>query len=170
MRKYTIFHLEVIKLNSNEIIPLAIFFAIDIGRLCLNIFAQPEKYKFFYDLGFAFVLMWIVISPFASFFSRFYFSICWLLLSILYIVEGDRALSFVSLLLFLLCHIVRLLFRKRYGMEFIPPDPMKGGFISQYSEREGRDSGEEDNSYMKIIIWGGVLIFASCLWLSGKRV
>ena len=170
MRKYTILHLEIRKLDLNEIITLIIFFAIDLGRLCLNIFYQPEKYKFFYDLIFAFLLMWAVISPFARRFSSFYFSICWLLLSVFYILEGDRALSFVSLLLFLLCHLVRLLFRKRYGIEFVPPDPMKGRFISVYSETEGRASSEEDNSYMKIIIWVGTIILVSCLWLSGKRV
>ena len=170
MRKYTILHLEIRKLDLNDIVSLAIFFAIDIGRLCLNIFSQAEKYKFFYDVGFAFLMIFIMVSAFAACFSSLYFSICWFLLSVLYIVEGDRALSWVCLLLFLLCHIVRFLFMRRYNIEFVPSEPMKGRFTSVYSELEGRASDDRDNTYMKIIIWGAILILCSCLWLSGKKV
>ena len=140
MRKYTILHLEIRRLDLNDIVSLAIFFAIDIGRLCLNIFSQVEKYKVFYDVGFALLMIFIMVSSFAACFSSLYFSICWFLLSVLYIVEGDRALSYVSLLLFLLCHIVRLLFILRCNTEFVPPEAMKGRFISVYSELEGRAS------------------------------
>ncbi|MCQ6961432.1 hypothetical protein NPE20_25890 [Mucilaginibacter sp. JC4] len=170
MRKYTIFHLEIRKLNLEEIISLAIFFAIDIGRLCLNIFSQPEKYKFFYDFGLAFLMMFVVVSSFAAYFTSFYFSITWFLLSVLYIVEGDRALSYLCLLLFLLFHCVRLLFIRRYKIEFVPPEPLKGRFRSVYSELEGRSSDKRDNTYMSIIIWGATFIFLSCLMLSGKKV
>lgn len=163
-------HLEIRKLDLNDIISVAIFFAIDIGRLCLNIFSQAEKYKFFYDVGFAFLIIFIVVSSFAACFSSLYFSICWFLLSVLYIVEGDRALSYVCLLLFLLCQIVRLLFIRRYNMEFVPPEAMKGRFTSVYSKLEGRASDDRDNNYMKIIIWGAAMILFSCLMLSGKKV
>jgi hypothetical protein len=170
MRKYTIFHLEIRKLDLNDIVSLAIFFAIDVGRLCLNIFSQAEKYKFFYDMGFAFIMIFIMVSSFAACFSSLYFSIYWFLLSVLYVVEGDRALSYFCLLLFILCHIVRLLFIRRYKMEFVPPEPLKGRFRSVYSELEGRSSDKRDNTYMSIIIWGAIFIFLSCLMLSGKKV
>ena len=162
--------LEVRKLDLNDIVSLSIFFALDIGRLCLNIFSQAEKYKFFYDVGFAFLMIFIMVSSFAARFSSLYFSTCWFLLSVLYVVEGDRALSYVSLLLFLLYHIVRLLFMLRYKMEFVPPEATKGRFISVYSELEDRSSDNRDNTYMKMIIWGATFILCSCIMLSGKKV
>lgn len=111
-----------------------------------------------------------MVSSFAAYFSSLYFSICWFLLSVIYAIEGGRALSYVCLFLFLLCQIVRLLFIRRYNMEFIPPEAMKGRFISVYDEREGRASNEKDNAYMKIIIWGAAVILSLCLMLSGKKV
>ena len=163
-------HLEIRKLDLNDIVSLAIFFSLDIGRLCLNFFSEQGKYKFIYDAGFAFLMIFIIVSPFAACFSSLYFSICWFVLSVLYGVEGARALSYVCMLLFLLCHIVRLLFIRRYNIEFVPPEPMKGRMISVYSELEGRASDDRDNTYMKIIIWGAAFILFSCLMLSGKRI
>ena len=170
MRKYTILRLEIRKLDLNDIVLIAIFFALDIGRLCFNIFSQSVIHKFIYDVGFVFIMMFFMATSIAYCFSSFYFSLCWFLLSIIYSIEGGRALSYFCLLLYLVCHLTRYLFIRRYKIEFVPPESMKGRFYSVYNEREGRSSDERDNNYMQIIIWGAILLLPLCLWLSGKKV
>jgi len=143
--------------------------AIDIGRLYLNYSSYPVSFKFFYDLIFAFLAILALASPFLIRFTNIFYSIGWLFLSLLYIIEADRAISAVAFFLFLSYHIIRYFFRTKYNREFIPPNLGRGWSIDQYNELEGRSSGTEDANYLKLFVWIAAVILLGCLFLSGKK-
>jgi hypothetical protein len=170
MRKYVIGHLVIRSLDLTDIISLSIFLAIDIGMGWLVYFSYPEEYKFFYNSAVEILTLGLIISPFSMRFTSVSFSVGWLILSLIYIVEKNISLSYVPLLMFLLYHIARFAFWKKYDRELIPPELGKGSSMSTYSARERRWGGKEDEKYLKIMVWVGAFILATCLLLAGKRV
>lgn len=169
MKKFTISKLEILKLNTIDILILSLFFTIDIGRFCLNYYSYTEMYKFFCDLGFAGLLMVVFIGSFLIRFRNLVFSLIWLFLSIIYIIEGDRALMLTPLLFLLLYHGVRYAFIRRYNREFIPPELGKGWAMNSVNESDGKVGGKEDTIYLRIIAWVGLLLILTCLVISGRR-
>ena len=167
-QKFTI-GLEIRKLDLIDIISLSVFAVIDIGRVYLNYFLYPEMYKVFYDLILGFLLLAVLISPFLIRFKSVYFSGIWLILSTIYIIVGQRALSFVALLIFLLYHIIRLAFLKKYNREFIPPSLGRGWHIDQYSPLEGRSSGEEDVRFLRLFGYCSTIILILSIFFSAKK-
>lgn len=169
MKKFTIGKLEVRKLDSIDILSLSFFLTIDIGRFYLNYNSYTEMYKFFYDLGFAGLLMVVFTGSFLIRFRNLVFSLIWLLLSIIYIIEGDRALMLTPFLFLLLYHGVRYVFIRKYNREFIPPELGKGWAINSVDESDGKVGGKEDTVYLRIIAWAGLLLILTCLVISGRR-
>ena len=169
MKKFTVGKFEILKLNSIDIFILSFFLAIDLGRFYLNYYSYVEMYKFFYDLGFAGLLLVFFAGSFLIRFRNLIFSLIWLFLSVIYIIEGDRALEFIPLLFLLLYHSARYAFVRRYNREFIPPELGKGWSINSIDVLDGKVGGKEDTLYLRIIAWVGLLIVLTCLVISGKR-
>lgn len=170
VRKFTIVNLEIRKLDWIDYLILIILLIVEAGRHYLDYSSNIEMHIFLYDLGFAFLIYFFTISPVSYRFTSFYFSAAWLLLTIVYIFPGNRMLSYVALLLFLLFHFIRFFFRRKYKREFIPPSLGRGNYIEIYNKIEGLSSRKEDAKYLRIIAYIGVLILLLCVWFSGKSL
>ena len=143
------------------IVTVAKFFVKAFASLMLN---------FFYDVIIASVIMMLLTSPLAVRLVKLQFTIYWLLLSILYVVIGQKGLSFIPLTTFLLYHIIRQRYYLKYQEELVPPDMGKGFYGSYFSELIGRASTDRDYRYMKIMIWIMALLFGTLLFFNGKKI
>ncbi|SCW74413.1 hypothetical protein SAMN03159284_03697 [Mucilaginibacter sp. NFR10] len=146
---------------------MVIFIAIIIGRCVVLAFFFKPMLIFFYDFIFAFLILTLMMSSYLYKYSNMSFSLMWFLLCIIYALPGNRPLAFFGLLLFIAYHIIRLSYIRRFGQEFIPPEPSKNRFIPVYNIDEQRESNEQDNLYMRIFTWCGLIILIACVFVQG---
>jgi hypothetical protein len=128
------------------------------------------KYWFSYEMFFVGLLLLTVVSPMAIRFSSIKFSAGWLILSLTYIIESQKGISYFSLCLFMCYHIIRWIFWSRHHRELIPPNMGKGWYSAYYSKLEKRESTDDDYKYMKAFIWMAAIVFGTCLLFSGHGV
>jgi len=165
MRQNAFGHLKARKLEAFEICVLVIFAIIDACKVALNFRHQSGEWYFYLDVILAFSSLWLILSSDAYRFTNLRFSLLFFFLGMLYVALKFEPLSCVNILLFLYYHVLRLFFRKLYNKEFVPPEPNKSGFLAVYNSLENRKSNEDDNKYMRIMIWGGMGIFLICILL-----
>lgn len=171
-RRFTIGKLEIRTLNFNDIAVLlivsaAILFSFSFGM-------EYPRNKFYFLFFISFVLwfhtldMGLLGMPIVLRFRSFYFSLCWLALCIIIPVIYRNGFAYLPLLLFLLFHILRLIFWKLYDREFIPFRLDRGIMIpklSRYvSKIEGTGGFKEDKLFTRIFLIIGYLIFLICTY------
>src|SRR5690606_34663737 len=102
-------------------------------------------------------------SPFGLRFRSVVFSLIWLVYTLICFLEFTPFTA-MPLLIFLFYHILRWIFWLKYDMEFIPFEVTRRGYHRYVSKIEGRGGYKQDKIFMKILFWGGMIIFFSCLF------
>ena len=156
-RKFTFGNLEIRKLLISDYIFLAAF-AISIAINYYCILYRPD-YTFLVSLCIAYAVAFLTIStPFGLRFRNVGFSLVWLVLSILFIFK-NFAIAFIPVLTFALYHILRLIFWRQHGREFIPFWVGNYGVMHRHKSKfEGRTGSHKDKSFTKILLWLGIFI------------
>jgi hypothetical protein len=168
-RKFTILHLEIRKFDSIDIISIVLY-AIAVTANLITAVYFPKN-KIISEIIISGVISnFVITTAFGLRFRNIYFSAIWLLLSIFFLINGS-SLSRMPILMFILYHILRLLFWKNYNKEFIPYTAVRGALLRYVSKTEGRGGYKEDRTYMKILLFFGFIIFMVCLCgLIGKKI
>lgn len=156
-RKFTIAKLEVRKFSSWDIVALSTFTLVVIIHLFLTEY-YPQKGFHLTIAGSCVAAYLIFTSPFGLRFRNIKFSVIWLLLSLLFLYE-NYPIAQIPLQGFLLYHILRLIFWKRYKKEFIPYESGRGKLLRYVSKIEGRGGYKEDRFFMKLLIGIGFGVF-----------
>lgn len=161
-RKFTILNLEIRKLDKFDFIILILFgFAIFLNIL---ISKNYQEYLFESNLIISFIVINFMIST-SSFLVRFrniYFSLIWIVLSLIFLFTGN-SIAKAPFLLFLLFHFLRFIFLQKYGREFIPYTSTKFKLYRYVSKIEGRGGYKEDRKFTKILIVLGILVILFCI-------
>lgn len=98
-----------------------------------------------------------ISGPFGLRFRNVYFSMIWLLLSSVFVIE-NYYLGIVPILTFALYHSIRFVFWRKYNREFIPYEVGRGTLYRHSSFFEGRSGNNKDKRYTKILLAIGILI------------
>jgi len=161
-RKFTILHLEIRKFDILDQISLALFALSIIGHFVISIYFPEKKILNTYIISWA-IAFFVLTTAFGLRFRNVYFSIVWLVLSLLFLID-NYSFSKIPILTFMLYHSVRLIFWRKYHREFIPYELGRRKFLWYFSETEGRRGSKEDRKYSKILLFVGVLIIIYCLF------
>lgn len=173
-RKFTILNLEIRRFDFFDFLSI-LSFAISLGVLFFLNNLDAKNYEIGLILISFSVFFLIVLTPFGLRFRNFYFSIIWLLFSISLLITKNPV-STIPIVIFLLYHIIRLIFWKNYNMEFIPYNVGISTFkiknllkldLSRYlSKIEGRGGYAEDKIYMTYFVWLGFILFLLIFYIS----
>jgi len=160
MRKFTKAHLEIRRLSVTDILWLFVYLVLVSFSLYFNFF--KDKMSFLVVLVtsafFAFV---ILTTPFGLRFRSIYFSIIWMVFSLLFMLNMVSE-AFEPFLLFVLYHVIRLIFWRTYHREFIPFTVVKGHMYRYVSKIEHKGGTDIDKYYMKLLGVGGLVITILC--------
>ncbi len=156
VRKFTIGGLELRPLSSTDRIILTVY-ATAIMFQILTEYLLPQ-YKFHGLFLISFTIGFLTVStPFGLRFRGVYFSSIWFIVSIIFLTRGT-SLSLIPINTFILYHILRFIFWKKYKKEFIPYDAVRGGYLRYVSKIEGRGGYKEDRQFMHLLLWTGIII------------
>ena len=169
MRKFTIAQLEVRSLNRVDILWLSIYTILI--SLTLYLKAPNNKNYFAAELiTVSFCTGMIILSPFGLRLRSVYFSSIWFLLSLLF-TFNNLSIVWIPILDFLVYHVIRIIFWKKYDREFIPFTVGRGALYRYVSKIENRGGSIKDKNYMKLLIVLGVILnFICLLGLIGVKV
>ena len=156
-RKYTVGGLEIRPLSVTDVlwtIPLA--FAVGLYRIFViycpcNVFTTGMVIAV--AVGFQ-----TISSPFGIRFRSVYFSLIWVCIA-LFFIDIKNPLSYYILVTFMLYHVLRLVFYRRYSREFIPYQVVKGDMWPHHSRIEGRSSTIQDKRFTLILVITGFALF-----------
>ncbi|MBL7873829.1 MAG: hypothetical protein JNM78_19590 [Cyclobacteriaceae bacterium] len=155
-RKFTIGGLELRPLSSTDRIILVVYATAMLFQIMIEFQLPQFRIHGLFLIGFAIGLM-TVSTPLGLRFRGVYFSTIWLIVSIIFLTRGT-SLSLIPINTFILYHILRFVFWKKYGKEFIPYDAVRGGYLRFVSKIEGRGGYKEDRQFMHLLLWTGVII------------
>jgi hypothetical protein len=135
--------------------------------LAVLYYLYSSKYNPEYKLGISLIISFAagfqtISSPFGLRFRNIYFSIIWLILSLLLLID-NYFFSLIPLSTFILYHVIRILFWKKNNREFIPYQSGKGQMFRFKSYFEGQYGNLTDKKYTKILLGIGILIIGCCL-------
>lgn len=155
-RRFTILNLELRKLSKSDLFFLLIFALENFAFLFFSDTFQNQKIIF---TIFTVIIIWFLIftTPFGLRFKNLYFSISWLFLSLLFLVNNYR-IALVPLVAFGAYHFLRFVFYLKYDKEFIPFYLNRGRLERYVCKIEGRGGYKEDKTYMKILIFIGIIV------------
>lgn len=160
-RKFIFGKLEIRKFIISDYLYLTAY----IMGVAYYLFANkhiPES-KFATSLIISFAIGFQTISsPFGLRFRNIYFSIIWLILSLILLIDS-YPLSLIPISTFILYHIIRIVFWKKNNREFIPYETGKGKMFRFKSYFEDRSGDLTDKKYTKILLASGILIIGFCL-------
>ena len=160
-RKFTFGKLEIRKFIISDYLYLSAFF-ISVVYYFYVLEYNPEN-KFPTTLWISWAIGFqTVSSPFGLRFRNIYFSLIWLLLSSVFLIQNN-SLGLIPILTFFLYHFVRLIFWKKHKREFIPYQIGRGAMWKHKSSFEGRCGNNTDKLYTKIVLSIGILTIMSTL-------
>ncbi|NHA05206.1 hypothetical protein G7092_15460 [Mucilaginibacter sp. HC2] len=160
MRKFTIGQLEIRRLDRLDILLLLLYAAL---VALTYIFKEQAQSYFLLELITCFFCTGVLIlSPIGIRLRSIYFSIIWLLLSLLFIFN-THSIAWIPLFDFLLYHIVRLVFWTKHDREFIPFTVGRGALYRYISKIEHMGGSSIDKGYMKLLIGLGLIVNLICL-------
>lgn len=167
-RKFVIGKLEVRSLSVTDILWLSLLCICTIVHLFLQYYC-PCK-----DFGFRFFVVWFtgfqtISSPIGLRFRSVYFSVIWIIFCML-LIDWNILYIYVPLLTFLLYHILRLIFFKKYNREFIPYNVGRGVMWRHTSEIEKASSKLEDKPFSKALLSIGMIIILSTIFSINKQL
>lgn len=128
--------------------------------LYVNKYSPENKFGITLFISFA-IGFRTISSPFGLRFRNIYFSIIWLVLSLVLLID-NYFLSLIPISTFILYHIIRIIFWKKNNREFIPYQSGKGKMFRFKSYFEGRYGDLTDKKYTKILLGIGILIIGYC--------
>jgi hypothetical protein len=155
MQELTILKLELRKLDALDIVSIVSF---SITILLTIIFPEARPH-FICGWVCTFVSYYLICTTsFGLRFRNVYFSIIWLILSLVFLNVMLYSIGWFPLAIFIFYHLIRVLFWRIHNREFIPQPVGRGGVIfRRKSKREGRAGIKADKIYMKVLLWGGLL-------------
>lgn len=110
------------------------------------------------------IMILLVPSPFGLKFRSVYFSLIWLVISLIFLFDNLTSIVYGPLIVFFIYHVIRYIFWKSNSCEFIPMNVVRGLKMYRYrSKIEDRVGGTKDKQTMKILWWACMAIFAGCL-------
>ena len=163
-RKFTIGMLEIRQLILTDYLYILAYLTSLMIYIGISI-TNPEK-KFLAS----FVISWAIgfhtiSSPFGLRFRNIIFSLIWLIFSLIFMIN-NKTISIVPLATFLLYHILRIIFWKFNGREFIPFMIGKGSWYRHKSKFENRAGNKKDKLFTGILLISGILLILSLLFLN----
>jgi hypothetical protein len=106
---------------------------------------------------------WVILSTQLGLrFRSIVFSVIWLLLSILFI-NKLYSITYFPISVFLLYHIIRLVFWGKYNREFIPFIAGRGQLFRRVNNPEKQGGTSKDKRFAKWFIGIGFLLFMVCI-------
>ncbi|RTL13552.1 MAG: hypothetical protein EKK56_05305 [Flavobacteriaceae bacterium] len=159
-RKFTIGKLEIRKFTISDYLYL-LGFSISVSYYLYAVTYNTEK-----NFILSFFISWFVgfqtiSSPFGLRFRNIYFSLIWLFFSSIFLIENNW-LGYIPISTFILYHVMRIIFWKKYNKEFIPYQTGRGSMFRHKSFFEGRSGGLKDKKFTKILLFAGILIILFC--------
>lgn len=159
-RKFIFGRLEIRKLIISDFLYLAVY----TSGLIYYFYASkciPEN-KFITSWIMSFIAGFQTISsPFGLRFRNIIFSILWLILSVVLLID-NYFISLIPIFTFILYHVIRIVFWKNNNREFIPYEIGKGNMYRYKSTFEGKYGDLKDKKYTKILFTIGLLIILFC--------
>lgn len=159
-RKFIFGKLEARKFIVSDYLYLAGY----IIGIMLYVFASKYQPRNIFAISFTVSIICggqTISSPFGLRFRNVYFSILWLILSLIFLI-ANYFTALIPLLTFILYHIIRMIFWKKNKREFIPYETGKGQMYRYKSYFEGRYGDLKDKRYTKILLGIGILIILLC--------
>jgi len=155
-RKFIIGGLELRPLSSTDRIILTIYATLILFQILTEYLLPQYKFPGLFLISFTIGLL-TVSTPFGLRFRSVYFSSIWFIVSIIFLTRGT-SLSLIPINTFILYHILRFIFWKKYNKEFIPYDAVRGGYLRYVSKIEGRGGYKEDRQFMHLLLWTGIIL------------
>lgn len=159
-RKFIFGELEIRKFIISDYLYLTVYITGITLHLFFKYYLLENKFTITLIMSF-FVGLQTISSPFGLRFRNIYFSLIWLLLSLILLFD-NYFISLIPLSTFILYHIIRILFWKKYKREFIPYQTGKGSMYRFKSTFEGKSGNLEDKKYTKILLGSGTLVIFLC--------
>jgi len=160
-RKFTIAKLEMRPFSITDLLWLSVI--IISAALVLFLRLQHSCKEIYLSLFVSGMLgAQTISSPLGIRFRNIYFSVIWLLCSII-LAWGPMGITWFLLLTFILYHVVRIIFHKMHHKEFVPYHSGKGSMWRHKSIIEGRVSGLQDKKVSKWLLISGLVLFMLCL-------
>lgn len=167
-RKFTIGKLEIRPLSTTDILWLILIGISVIIHLFLKYYCPCKDFMFrFFTIWF--IAFQTISSPFGIRFRSIYFSFFWMICCLL-LIDSNFLFTYVPLFTFLLYHIIRLFYHKKYNREFIPYWTGKGSMWRHTSKIENASSKLEDKSFTKRLLIIGILIILLSLFSINKQI
>ena len=167
MRKFTYGQLEIRRLSITDLAWIFIYLTLVLVTIILD---RDNYVKEHYGTLF----MTAAAVGFLTFqtqlglrFRSVYFSCIWLIISF-YIVDNEFTIMYYPLSVFLLYHIIRIVFWNKYEREFIPFIWNRGWKRSSFSRRvnniENSGGSVKDLDFTRWLVGLSLVIFFICLW------
>lgn len=154
-RKFTFLKLEFRSFILTDYLYLTGFTILVLLSRFPHFFGLNNSFSYSGTINISLILSFLTAGPFGLRFRNVFFSIIWLILCLLFVVDGYYV-TFVPLVLFFMYHIVRRCFWYYHKKELIPFHIAKGALFRHRSYFEQRSGTAIDKRYTKII---GVLSF-----------
>ncbi|TWR29264.1 hypothetical protein FPZ43_09870 [Mucilaginibacter pallidiroseus] len=163
MRKFTFAHLEIRKLSFSDLLWLFVFICVVVALFAFEA-KGVHKNAFIVLFGGQMGIAYLVLTTqFGLRFRSAHFSLFWFILSLLFLRVGIP-ISFLSISLFVLYHLLRFIFFLKYGREFIPFNLGRGfQFYRQVDNIERQGGTNHDKDFMKLLAIVGFAILIACL-------
>lgn len=162
-RKFVFGKLEIRRFTNSDYLYL-LAFTIAVCYYLYSITYNPEK-KFIISFFISwFIGFQTVSSPFGLRFRNIYFSLIWLFISSIFLIKNNW-FGFIPISTFILYHIIRFVFWKKYNREFIPYQTGRGTMFRHKSFFEGRSGNLVDKKFTKILLLSGIMIILFCIIL-----
>ncbi|MDR6761681.1 hypothetical protein J2Y38_001890 [Flavobacterium sp. 2755] len=159
-RKFVFGKLEIRKFIISDYLYLAAYIIGVVYYLFATKYTPENKFVTSWIVSFV-VGFQTISSPFGLRFRNVYFSIIWLILSLILLID-NYFISLMPISTFILYHIIRLIFWKKNKREFIPYETGKGNMYRYKSSFEGKYGDLKDKKYTKILLRIGLLIIFLC--------
>jgi len=160
MRKFTLAQLEIRRLDGLDILLLLLYAAL--VALTYSLKTQLRSYFLLELITCTFCTELIILLPIGLRLRSVYFSMVWLLLSLLFMFN-IHSIAWIPILDFLLYHMIRLVFWTKYDREFIPFIAGRGSLHRHISKIEHMGGSSIDKGYMKLLVTLGVIVNFICL-------
>ena len=155
-RKFTFGKLEIRKFTISDYLYLLVF-SISVSYYLYASTYNPEN-RFTLSLFISWLVGFQTISsPFGLRFRNIYFSFIWLFFSSIFLIKNNW-LGYIPISTFILYHIIRIIFWKKYKREFIPYQTGRGAMFRHKSFFEGRSGSLEDKKFTKVLLFTGIMI------------